>query len=219
MGGTKRGRPATTRRPKKRMRRTMMSRRVRAVPQVTLKRTNAIIAWSVGTASTGDFWRYYAPTTALFNNFAELAAVFDQYKVNGIKLTFYPRWDSVDANPAALTNTTVKFVTVVDPYSTLTPTGVYNFATLNTLMEQSGVRVRNGLRPVSVYWKPKIAIPTNVGGGVTYVDSSRMWLNTTSTAVPFLGFHSFIATNNMSTPSGLVYDIYVTFYATFRNLK
>lgn len=211
--------PPTVKRPMRRQA-ARRPRKLPMAPTVSIARTQITGAWSVGTATVGDFWRTYSPTVAgSFNNFSEFAAVFDQYKVNAIKIKFYPRYNSIDANPTTLTNTTVKMVTVVDPYSTLVPAGVYSATTANVLMEQSGARVRDGLKPVTVYWRPKIAIPTNVGGGVTYVDSSKMWLNTTSTAVPFLGFQALVATNNFSTPIGLVYDVFVTYYATFRNLK
>lgn len=206
------------RRPLKRTRKTRPSRSL-SMPMIKIKRTTIGGAWAVGTAAVGDFWRYYQPNLSQFNNITEFSNLFDQYKVNGIKYTFYPRYDSVDANPGSFTNTTVKMVTVVDPFTGLVPLGVYSTATLNTLMEQSGAKVRNGLRPVSVYFKPQIEIPTNIGGGVTYTPASKVWINTSSTGVPFRGFHTFVATNNMSTPSGLVYDVYITWYITFKNLK
>lgn len=193
--------------------------RLNASPSLALRRVYSIQAWSVGVATTNDFWRYYAPTTTSFNNFAELASVFDQYKVNSIKYVFYPRYDSVDANPTTFSNTAVKFVTVVDQYSKLVPAGTYSFTSLNSVMEQSGVRIVNGLKPVTVVYRPRIAIPTNVGGGETYVSSSRMWLNTASTSVPFLGFHAYVATNSFSVPVGLSYDVFVTWNCTFKNLK
>lgn len=190
-----------------------------AMPMIKIKRTTVGGAWTAGTASVGDFWRYYQPNVSQFNNFGEFSALFDMYKVNGIKYTFYPRYDSIDGNPTTFTNTTVKMLTCVDPFTSLVPTGVYGTATMNVLMEQSGLKVRNGLRPVSVYFRPQVEIPSNVGGGVTYTPSSKVWINTSSTGVPFRGFHVAIATNNLSTPSGLVYDVYITWYITFKNLK
>lgn len=218
---SKRPASAAVRRPYKERRLSRYAQKSLAMPTISIKRLFYRETWTFSTTSVGDFWRYYQPTVnPAFNNFPEFAAVFDQYKVNGVKITFRPRMDQVDGSSTTLTGPMPNLVTVIDPYSTLTPAGTYGAGTLNLLLEQSNAKVHKGDEVVDVYWKPKIQIPTNVGSGVTYVDSSKMWLNCTSDLVPMRGFHVMIQNNAFSTTApNVIYDVYFTWYITFRNLK
>lgn len=187
-----------------------------------IKRTTYSTAFQVSTASTSGFWNYYSPTLNNgFNNFAELAAVFDTYRVNAIKLTFRPRFDSLAAPTTGATPMTVAhpYITYcIDPHNKVSPTGLYNSTTLNVLLENGNTRTVRSTRPVSMYWRPLIEIPTNVGSGSTFRRPG--WLPTTAADVPFRGCHVFHHTNGFSTAlTDVIYDLSITWYITLKNLK
>jgi len=213
----KRTRPTSSRRRVKR-RAAPMARRPRAAPknQLSIARTFFHQTWAFGTASTVDFWRYFIHKPADVPNWAEYSAVFDEYRLNAVKVTFRPRYDSVDsASSVPMYNVH----TIVDPASTVIPSGIYGAGSLNTLLENSGVRTRSSTKPFSVYYKPKMAIA--VFGGATNVDQVRpTYLKTNDTSVDYRGFHMYIQGNNFYTgASNVFFDIFYTYYVTFRNTK
>lgn len=211
------------RRPKKTMRRSTklsVGRGLPRLPIVHMKRTSYAGTMQLGTATTFDFWRFWEPSLGSFNNFSELANVFEQVRVNAVKLTFRPRFESVNAPITGNTpmTTVMPYVTmIVDPQSGITPTGAYNSSTLNLLLEGGG-KTRRANRPFSVYFKPWVSIPTNTNGGVIF--KKTPWLRTTDTGVPHKGAHIMFHTNSFSTSLvDCVWDIYIGWYVSLRNLK
>lgn len=188
---------------------------------LNVKRTYAVASWTWGTAATADFWRYFTCTAGTgFNNFAEFANVFDEYKINGIKVTYRPRYDSV--SPADVTAGARKMIATycVDGASTVIPSGLFTIANLNTLLENSKTRQVSAEKKFSIYYKPMVQ--DGVNGSSSAGRTIRCpWLKTDQTAVPFAGFHLFIHSNNFNVPTvaSPVYDQYITVYAQFRNLK
>lgn len=193
----------------------------RAVQPLHIKRTFYNGSWTFGTATTNDFWRYYAFTTAQINNFGEMAAVFDEYRINGIKVTFRPRYDSVDnlQTSGTLTQPQAYAHYLVDPASTLLPSGVYGSSSLNTFLENQGVRTRTLNRPFSIFFKPKVQDQV-LGGSTASRTLKPTWLKTTETGVDHRGFHIYLQQNAFSTGNtNIVLDIYFTFYMSLKNLK
>lgn len=194
-----------------------MSRRT-GISVVKVCRTAYGGAWTFGTATTNDFWRYNTVTMNQMNNFAELANLFDEYKLCAVKQTWRPRYDSVNAPGAAGTVAQPQAYAhiIMDPESTLTPTGTYNNTALNSFLEQGKVRSRTLNRPFSVYWKPKCSLQAAVGTRRVY----SPWLPTSTTTLSFGGYHMFLQQNNFdNTNTNIVLDSYVTFYLMFRGQK
>lgn len=190
---------------------------------LTVKRTIYSTNHVFSTAATNGFWLYYEPTLGNgFNNISEFSAVFDSYKVNAMKMTFRPRFDNL-AGPTtgATPMTTVMpyITTAIDPDSRLVPTGLYTNSTLNVLLEQGNTKTRPATKDVSVYWKPKISTPTNVGTGQMLRRPG--WIDLQGgTNVPFRGVHVFFHTNAFATnPVDLQWDVFITWYVQFKNLK
>lgn len=186
------------------------------------KRTFYSFSWSPATTTTGDFWKYIELTASAIPSNGEYAAVFDQYKINGFKYTFRPRYDGFEGSNT--TDTTLPGVSnqagtmlhiINDPTSTTSPSGTYTVATLHTFMENGNVRTYSGNRPVSVYVKPLIY--DTVTGGST---SRRPgWIPWSNTAIPHRGFHVFTQDTNMTGVFGQAWDVYVTVYFQCRGMK
>lgn len=188
--------------------------------------------------STGTtyFWQYVQPSldrvmaqfdgtgSALgsLTNKSEYQALFDQYRLGGLKFTFRPRVQDMnyDQNAAATPTQRVPFFAIsMDPQSTLTPTGTYSLANLNLLLE-NGARIVRADRTFKVYLKPKVQ--EQYGAGATrYVSPKFTNLNdATGTDMKHRGFHLFLYREGMNSSAvGLAWDVFVTFYLTFKNPK
>lgn len=191
--------------------------------QINYKRTFWLENWTLSTASTNGFWRYYNFTAASIPNFTEISTLFDRYKVNALKYTFRPRYDgfdganSTDVTPPGITNQQGNMVHIVkDPFSNTTPAGTYTSSTLNTFMEQGNVKTYMGNRPFSVYFKPTI---TQTIGGSAIERCRAKWLLTQSSTVNHYGFHAFQQDVNLTGTSGQSYDVFVTVYMQASNPK
>jgi len=173
-------------------------------------------SWAFGTASTSEFWRYNSYTINQIPNIVEFSGLFGAYQITGIKVEFRPRANQVGSAGEA-GNGTVSFPVptahvVIDPDSVTTPAGVYNAATLNSMLEIGNVRSYDLTKPFSVYFKPKCL--TSLSGGST--GSGLMtspWIRFTEQAVSHRGFHMFIHQNDFAAGANyLRLDQFVTFY-------
>lgn len=212
----------STRRVRRRsLRRRVRSRRGRrtGVSTVSMKRTLYGGAWTFSNASTIGFWRYINVNASTgINNFAELAAVFDEYRIHAIKQTYRLRYDNVAAPVAAgsIVQPQAYAHIIVDPDSLLVPSGTYDQANLNAFLENGSVRTVTLNKPFSIYWKPKV-----YNSLATSVNSIKApWLPVTNATVAHNGFHMFLQQNNFSTTnSNIILDGFTTVYFKLRGQK
>lgn len=220
----KRKRAAPRQRRRVRARLARIPRRVRSnnTAAISVKRITYTGVWNHNSVAVDDFWKYFEPTLGNgFSNFSEYQTVFDLYRINGIKVSFMPRFDSLAGPVTGATPMTVRkpyFAYVVDPESTQTPIGTYSQAALNSLME-NGAKIRDASKPLHIYWKPKIAVAT------TSASTSVWWkrptfLRLTETNVAHRGFHIMAYQQGFGTTfTDIAWDVIVTMYVTFKNIK
>lgn len=213
MAGQKRKRSGgTSRRVKSRKTPTGGKGKWKRAASISIKRMSYTGAWTWATTSTNDFYRYQTVNMGSFNNFAELAAVFDEYKVNAVKYTYRPRYDSVSQAETCLVNCHY----VVDPSFTATVSGAFGTSTLNTFLEH-GPKTVVCNKPFSIYYKPKVF--KTIGGVSNGELASPGWMRTDETTVPLRGHAMFLQPINMNASPNFVMDVFVTYYVSFRNLK
>lgn len=213
---------------RRRVRRRLPGKRPRSVrylrtprqASMMLKRTFWSQNWTLSTASTAGFWKYFGTNLSSIPNYAELTTLFDQYKICGVKYTFRPRFDNFAGNDST-TNLTSKpgnYVHIVnDPRSVVQPSGTYTSATLNNFLEQGGVRSYSGNRTFSVYFKPTIDVPAN--GNIGAIRRAAPWLQTTETGCVHNGFHAFFQDVNMTGVTNQSFDVFVTVYMMVRGAR
>lgn len=177
--------------------------------------------WTFGTGTTDGFWRYAVYNLAQLPNVSEYQALFDEYKINAIKVTFRPRYDNVASDSAAGGTPQAYAHYFIDPASTVTPSGTYSQANLNTFLENSGVRTATLNRPFSVYFKPKVqTLASSTAATPVAAVQKGTWMKTSEPAVLYRGFHIYLQQNAMYTTNGNIsLDMFVTYYMTFKNLK
>lgn len=203
-------------RKKKKVSRKKRSMTLSKTPRniLNVKRVYNLTTFTPSTASTAGFWNYYGFQTSSLPDWGQYTSVFDQFRVNALKFTFYPRFTDVNIGSQSQIYATY----IIDPQSTILPTGVYSRANLNMLMEQSGVKTRSGNRPIAIYYKPKMADDINAVINSTY---SNKWLSTQAGNQIHRGFHIFFHDANFNG-GGFVnvsYEIVVTVYMSFKNIK
>lgn len=225
MPSRKRTRSMRSKRPVKRTRRSFNVAVPRGIksPVMSVARTFYTGSWAFGNGTTSDFWRYSSFSLNTLPNVTEYTALFDEYKINAIKVQYRPSYDSVslDADSALTTapNFTVSAHTLIDQESTTLPTGSYSSVVLNNFLENGKVRTRNGLKPFSVFYKPKMYAQVS-GSGTAARPIASTWIRTSDTAALHYGHHVFLQTNALVIPTiPIRYDCFVTFYAQFRGMK
>jgi len=188
------------------------------------KRTLCFETWTPSTITTADFWRYYRINLAQLPSAAEFAALFDQYKINGLKFTFRPRYSEFAGNDT--TDTTLPGVTnqgqvlahvIVDPHNVSVPSGTYTRANLNTFLENGNVKSYQANKPFSVYYKPTVDTTVQSVGSARRI--AAPWLQTTQLGIDHNGFHMFLSDVNLTGAFGNAYDVFVTYYFCCRNQR
>jgi hypothetical protein len=195
-----------------------------SVPVLKIQRTQWFENWSPNTVSTNGFWRFYTWNLQSVYNNGEFTNLFDQYKICALKFVFRPRYDNyagndtVDTTLPGVTNQGGTMLHIVnDPYSIVTPSGVYNSANLNVFFEQGNkVKTYNGNRAVSVYFKPTIR--NTISGSSVNITRSK-WINTPDAGIPHYGFHVFAQDVNLTGVFGQSFDVYVTTYIMCKNAR
>lgn len=192
---------------------------------------------TVTNVTTADFWQYIEPTItgfSIFNdgvsgltNIAEYQALFDQYKVNAVKIEFKPRVGALMAVQNPYGTPAVPFVerpyvaVGMDRMSTTIPTGTYGLGSYNFFCEQvSNVRTYRGDRPFTVYLNKPMCTEQYAAGATRYVRHTWTDLDdVTSTALKLRGFHIYGYNQAFNTTLNNQYDIFVTWYISFRGMK
>jgi hypothetical protein len=188
---------------------------------LSIKRKFYFNSWVWTTTTTSDFWRYQETLASAIPAFSEYTALFDTYRISAVKWTYMPRYDSVEASTAGTTGSPTAYAhVVIDPQSTVIPSGTYGSSTLNILMENTKVKTYKASRPFSVYYKPKILMQ-GFGGGSASVVRSPPNIRTTDLGVSHRGHHIYIQQNNFSASANanIIFDVFCTVYLQLKNLK
>lgn len=216
---------------RKRVTRRRTTRRVRPRRRTTRRSQNFLSTrrtfysgnWAPNTATTDGFWKYYTINLGSLPSMTEFTSLFDQYRIKAVKFTLRPKYDSFGGNDT--TDTTLPGITnqagtmvhvVKDKFSQLAPSGTYTSPTLNMLMEQGYLKTYMGVRPINIYI-PRPVVYQTVASGSRPVTSP--WLNTGDTLVSHRGCHVFMQDPAFNGSFGQSFDVYVTLYMQFKNMK
>lgn len=200
-------------------------RRARFPVGVTkIQRTFNFGYWQPATTLTSDFWKQYQFRLQDLPSYTEITSLFDQYKINAIRVKFVPRFDSFGGDNT--TDTTLPGITnqagtqlhiIKDQRATMAPSGTYTRTNLNTFLENGKVKTYTGNRPITVYFKP--AVTNNVGASVQAAFLWAPWLQTSSADIVHYGFQAFASDANLNGSFGNSWDVFVTYYMMVKGLR
>lgn len=192
---------------------------------MSVKRTFLYDTWVPSTASTSGFWKYYSSTLGDIPSISDYVNLFDLYRIKAVKFTFVPKYDNFAGNDT--TDTTAPGITncwgvqphvILDPHSTVTPTGTYTLATYADFSANGAVRQHVGNKTFSVYYRPKVL---DTMAGLSAMPKSSPWIFTSQSGVAHRGFHVFMTDYGFSGTGfgNQGYNVFVTLYLQFKNAK
>lgn len=207
----------TIRRRNIRKRMYRMSKVPRAVrqQQLTFKRKFFVENWQPNTITTNGFWRLFNVAPSLLPEWSSFISIFDVYKVTGVLIEFVPKYSEFSGNDTVANRAGTKVHVVNDPYSIVAPSGLYNSATLNSMLEQGNCKTYSGNRTVKVFTRPTTF--WDVGGSQMVKRST--FIRTDSGNTGHKCCHVFMQDQNFTGVFTQNFDIFYTYYITFKNLR
>lgn len=205
--------PRMMRRPRSGPKRSLIRRRrlarprlVRRVPNPVhyFKRT-AYYSGYINGSTLADVGGNLIGQLSQVPNFGEFTALFDMYKILGMRFRFSPRANSAEVG----TNQgLIKFMTAID-YDSSTTTG-----TMADLLQYESLKVTQSNREHVRYIKPRIAQSVYQSALTTGYSPGRGWIDCENNTVPHYGLRFLL----QQLPAGnQSYDIQVTYYLAFKN--
>lgn len=192
---------------------------------VSFKRTFFLASWTLGTTATTDFWKKLTPRFSDMPNAAEFQVLFDEYKMTGIKITFHPRFSSVQLAPSSgvTVSNNQLYITLANATREheANPTGTYSSTTYNNFLEEMGGRSRTYMlnKPRSIYFKPTVYDETGTTTGYGFTHRPAPWQQINNSHQTQLhGCHAFLHDYNFNAQNtaGNGVDIQYTFYFQVR---
>lgn len=145
-------------------------------------------------------------------NYSEFTSLFDRYRISGVKLKIIPTCDN-NATGTSATYNAPRLYYCWDYDDSDAP------ITANQMMERDNVKIKQGLRVISTYSKPRAQMAIfNTGLSTAYGDAQRkQWIDMGNTSVPHYGFKCWFESDSASTLVN-TYKIYATMYLQLKNI-
>ena len=167
------------------------------------------IGTNVGTGWTAFPFQFKLDNLPAYSEFTSL---FDAYRINGVKLTFTPFWDSNDVvNQGTVSNPRV--YTVIDANGI--PPGSVN--TEAKMHEYSNMKIiYDPMKAFSIYIKNPSYELASTGTGNNAVTSNRDWLDTDNPSIPHNGAAVGMIIPVGTPTTGFYYNVIATYYLEFK---
>lgn len=164
---------------------------------------------NVSTDNTGA----YVFTLGDLPNYAEFTALFDEYMMCAISISFVPAITGMDGNPIATTVSLPNFCTVIDHDDNTAPT---NLATI--LQYENFKRTRLNVTHTR-YFVPRIAVNVYRAGLTSGFGSrSKQWIDCSNTDIAHYGL-KYVIDPIFNSGSELNVQVFATYYMKFRGVR
>lgn len=168
----------------------------------TYQYPNPITGPIAGSFTSGSFQHALSDVP----NYTEFTTLYDNFKITGIQLKFYPRLTD-QTSPGTSYG---QFIWCTDYDDATAPTGV------NELLQRQSTKVYIpvGNRPLKFFYRPRAASAVYNGTGFTaYAQTSQnTWVDCNNAGVPFYG-SKWVWTG---TSAAYQMDVYATYYFKFK---
>lgn len=164
---------------------------------------------AINASSSGNVIGSLAFTFSQIPNNAEFTALFDQYRINKIKLQLIPNFTGSDLNPTSSVVALPNIWSVIDYDDNTSP------ANLNDLLQYPNVRMTRGQRIHTRYWTP--AVGTDVGGVASASQKYKQWIDMSTTSIEHYGFKYFI--DQLNTGPVGTWRVFATFYFSCKGVR
>lgn len=141
-------------------------------------------------------------------NYTEFTDLYDQYKINAVKLSFLPSQTQSISLSSTNNSTQGRFFSAIDYNDANSPVSI------DELRQYQSCKWTSMYRPHKRFFRPKIQ-----DRGASYTPG-KPWINCTSPDQQYLALKVGIEPTNATAPStSLYYNVEAKFYMSFKNVK
>lgn len=187
----------------------------------TVKISDVTASFNSATMTYTNIAGAYVVSLDTLPNYTEFTNLYDQYKINGVKLSFVP--SGSQAVYSTLSGTTQaagfgRFNSAIDYDDSTTP------ANENVLLQYNNLRTTPGWKTHTRYYRPKVrnaAVIDTVSGALAAAPvRGGQWLSTSAPDVEHYGLKVFCnAPVNTATSTSITYSVYATLYLACKNVR
>jgi hypothetical protein len=211
--------PFKNRRSRRPMRRNRRSRRPRlmrniAQPIQYFKRS----VWSPSTFNLTNGIDNFRGLNFRLNqlpNFSEFTSLYDQYKICGVKVELYPRYDTATQTPGLIGTSPDTSYQQTRVFSVLDYDDSSTFTTMDTLMQYQNIKETSSVQKHVRFLKPKYANRIFATGVSDGFKPGSGFIDCTYNNVEHYGVKFGFQAPSMN----LSYDMRTTFYLAFKNVR
>lgn len=140
----------------------------------------------------------------------DFTALYDQYKILGIKVEWLPRGNNSDIQAQ---NSISRFFSVIDRDDDNGP------ASIDQLTQYESCKMTNTTQTHKRYFRPSIRVEVPLAsGGTGFAIKGPTWIDTTNTNVKHYGLKVGVQ-GALSGTGSIFFDAQLTMYLAFRNVR
>lgn len=164
---------------------------------------------------SGQIWssRVYTFRLSDLPNYTEFTALYDQYKIEKVKLQFFPRFDTTlpSSTGAGFTNTLL--------YNINSEDGTNRMTTEYDALQAMSAKMRVTNDPFTIWVKPKFQVEVASSLSFSAAQPSTGWLDCDNFGVQHVGHE--IGGYQMAAGAGQTneWKCYATYYVAFKDIK
>lgn len=194
------------RKVRKTTRRRFVRKRVNQGTIYRFKRTLKLDQFSTSSlAATGKAYQF---SLSQLPNPTEFTNLYDTYKLCGVKLKIIPRLTEASVTSTANIHNTSPLHSAIDYDDASTTNDIL------TVMQYQNYKMTRGLAVHQRYFKPRMAELVYNGVSNGYAQGRR-WINCSNADVPHYAFKCVIE----PTAVAIQYDVYATYYVSFKSVR
>lgn len=204
------------RRRNMRLRRGMIGRRI-AQPVQYFKRS-VYLSGNIVTSVTSDTFTNQFFALSSVPNYTEFTNLYDQYKINAVKVTLIPRGNTAEITASSGASTVFQGQSV-GVFSVIDYDDTAVLANINEACQYQNMKMTRATQQHSRYLKPRFNLlsVTNQGTGATGASqNTRGWLDCDYINVPHYGVKWALQQN---VNYNLTYDVKIDYYLAFKNVR
>lgn len=204
------------RRRNMRLRRGMIGRRI-AQPVQYFKRS-VYLSGNIVTSVTSDTFTNQFFALSNVPNYTEFTNLYDQYKINAVKVTLIPRGNTAEITASSGASTVFQGQSV-GVFSVIDYDDTAALANINEACQYQNMKMTRATQQHSRYLKPRFNLLsiTNQGTGATGASqNTRGWLDCDYINVPHYGVKWALQQN---VNYNLTYDVKIDYYLAFKNVR
>lgn len=185
-----------------------------SMPLVNIKRTMVESTFTTTNAWAGAQFVFRLDKLP---DYAEFNSVFTQYRINGVKMTFIPLLDSIDANTQIAS--TVNYVTMPRVYTMVDKDYQPNIASESAFIQHNDLNIiKDPMKAFTVYCsKPAVQQGLQTTASVAYSGlKGGEWISCDSPSVNHFGICIGGVIPFTGGGKGIAYNVLATYYLQFR---